>query len=276
MSHSFRDRKILAPLCKDDIHKHLLSLKIDHISDLRVYPCVTSTNDYLLENEFDSQQIVVCVAEEQTQGRGRYGHQWVSPSSVNLYLSMLWPLQDWNKKYETLSLWLLIAIAELLEKHDCDDVKLKWPNDICVGDKKLAGILIERKVGGAKNNLIIGVGLNIAMSLNKDVSIDASWIDLVSIYPGWSMSRNELAANIISVFYDVVTKLEENQLSDLSESWSCYDMLLNKKIEFLYQKEKRIAYVQGINEQGQIILDAGGKREYLHSAYMREIKIIGN
>ena len=96
-------------------------------------------------------QIEVCVAEQQTQGRGRYGHQWVSPASANLYLSMLWPLsklaravdgsdRDGANKLDTLSLWLLIAIARLLEQHGCTDIQLKWPNDLCVRNKKLAGI----------------------------------------------------------------------------------------------------------------------------------------
>ena len=54
------------------------------------------------------------------------------------------------------------------------DIQLKWPNDICVESKKLAGILIERKVSQTRNALVIGVGLNVAMSLNDDVEIETT------------------------------------------------------------------------------------------------------
>ena len=271
-----KEEIMLAPLSKDSIREHLISLGIDGISHLLIFSNITSTNDFLLENQFDSEEVVVCVAEQQTQGRGRYGHQWVSPLAANLYLSMSWPLQDWNEKYETLSLWLLLAIADLLEKQGCAEIQLKWPNDVCVRGKKLAGILIERKAGHTKNNLIIGVGINVAMSLNNDVEIETPWVDLISVSKDWQLSRNELAAKVISVFYQAISKLEENRLGDLNSIWSRYDMLLNKKIEFLDQEIKRTAYVKGIDEFGKIILDTGGELEHLHSAYIRKIKIIGN
>ncbi len=276
MNQPILDKVILAPLCEDDIRKHLLSLGIDHINKLLVFPSVASTNDYLLEHKFDDEKIVVCMAEQQTQGRGRYGHQWVSPLGVNLYLSMSWSLQTWAEKYETLSLWLLVAIAKLLEKHGCANVQLKWPNDICVENKKIAGILIERKVGGNNKNLIVGVGINVAMSTNKGVDVETPWIDLVSVHPGWQLSRNELAAGMVAVFIEMLNKLEGNQLQNLTSNWNHYDMLLNKQIEFYQQDKKRTACVKGINERGEIILDAEGKLENLHHAHMREIRLIGN
>ena len=270
------EEAMLAPLSEERIREQLISLGVEGIGQLLICSSVTSTNDILLEDKFDSKEIVACVAEQQTQGRGRYGHQWVSPSTANLYLSMSWPLKDWNEKYETLSLWLLLAIAELLEKQGCAEIQLKWPNDVCVEGKKLAGILIERKVGQTRNNLIIGIGINVAMSLNKDVEIETPWIDLISISKDWQLSRNELAAKVISVFIRTITKLEENELEELNLMWSQYDMLFNKKIEFFNQEIKKTACVKGIDEIGRIILDIDDKLEHLHSAYIRKIKIIGN
>ncbi len=271
-----KEEAVLEPLSENGIREYLISLGIDDISHLLIFPSITSTNDFLLEYQCDSKEVVVCVAEQQTQGRGRYGHQWVSPLAVNLYLSMSWPLQSWNEKYETLSLWLLLAIANLLEKQGCSEIQLKWPNDVCVKGKKLAGVLIERKVGQAKNNLIIGVGINVAMSLNNDVEIETPWIDLITVSKDWQLSRNELVARVISVFYRAISKFEKNQLGDLNSKWVRYDMLLNKKIEFLDQETKRTALVKGIDEFGKIILEIDGKLEHFHSAHIRKIKTIGN
>lgn len=266
----------LVPLDVQKIREYLVAYGLSDIRSVDVFSNITSTNDYLLESALANKQISVCLAEQQTKGRGRYGHQWVSPSAVNLYMSMSWPLQVWKEEYETLSLWLLIAIAELLEKYGCSNIQLKWPNDICVENKKLAGVLIERKVSQTKNTLIIGVGLNVAMSLHNDVSIDTPWIDLVSITSDLEMTRSKLSANVIRSFYNTLTKLEQGLLGELHSKWRPYDMLLNQRIKFLHDGKFNTGFVTGIDELGKIVLDLDGKDVHFHSAHISEIKIIGN
>lgn len=267
-------KAILMPLRVQDIRKNLSSLGVEDISNIQVFSSLSSTNDYLLEKESNSKQIAVCLAEQQTQGRGRYGHQWVSPLAVNLYLSISWPMQARELQHDALSLWLLIALAGVLERNGCKNIQLKWPNDICVQNKKLAGVLIERKVGKSKNNLIIGVGLNVAMSLAEEVSIDAPWIDLLMIKPDWSSSRNEIAASVVAALCDTLSKHEKNKLQDLNSAWSRYDMLFNKEVSFLYKEDNRKGWVKGIDELGQIVIEIDGKLESLHSAHTNEIKCI--
>ncbi len=264
------------PLHEKSIRRHLSAQGSDDIKSIHVFSSISSTNDYLLENALDNKQVAVCVAEQQTQGRGRYGHQWVSPAAVNLYLSMSWPLRDWREEYETLSLWLLIAIAEILEKHGCSNIQLKWPNDLCVRNKKLAGVLLERKVSQTKNALVMGVGLNVGMSLRNDVKIETPWTDLLSIKSDWDISRNELAANVIDAIHATISELEKGRLESLDSKWKQYDMLLSKRIEFLSEGKINSGYVKGVDDLGKIILDLGGKLEHMHCAHISEIKIIGN
>jgi len=271
-----RDNIVLLPLDEKSISEHLISCGLNDIRTIDVFSSISSTNDYLLNSELANREISVCVAEQQTKGRGRYGHQWESPAALNLYLSMSWPLQAWKEEYEPLSLWLLIAIADLLETQGCNDIQLKWPNDICVESKKLAGILVERKVNQTKNALVIGVGLNVAMSLNDDVEIETPWIDLLSIKPDWQLSRNELAANVVLALCTTLSKLKQNRLIDLTSKWNRYDMLLNKQVEFLHEENIKTGCVKGIDELGKVILELGGKLEHLHSSYISEIKLIGN
>lgn len=286
MNEAGGNRLALAPLLEESICQHLSHQGLGSIGNVHVFSSVTSTNDYLLEHELDNEQVAVCVAEQQTQGRGRYGHQWVSPASVNLYLSMSWSLRGASEqpgesnKLDALSLWLLIAIAKLLEQQGCADIQLKWPNDLCVQNKKLAGILIERKVSPIRNNLVIGIGLNVAMSLNKKVEIETPWIDLLSIQPDWQLSRNELAAKVVAVLYETLQKLEANQLRNLNAEWKPYDMLFNNTVEFLHDGEIKTGNVKGVDDLGLIILDIEGEPEselkHLHSAHISEIKVIGN
>lgn len=269
----------LAPLNKQNIREYLIAYGLRDIQNINVFSSISSTNDYLLESALAKNQVSVCLSEQQTKGRGRYGHRWVSPFAANIYMSMSWPFQVWKEEYETLSLWLLIAIAELLENQGCHAIQLKWPNDVCVENKKLAGVLIERKVNQTKNALIVGVGLNVAMSLQNDVSIETPevpWVDLLSIKSDWELNRDNLSAKIIRSFYNVLTKLEGGLLGDLNTKWLPYDMLLNQRVQFLHDGESNIGLVMGVDNQGKIILDMDGKIMHMHSAHIGEIKIIGN
>ena len=266
----------LAPLQEKAVRIHLEKLNVENIGKLRIFSSINSTNEYLLENDFTNDQIIVCLAEQQTQGRGRYGHEWVSPAGVNLYLSMLWPIKYIQKPYEVLSLWLLLAIVELLEEYQISDIQLKWPNDICVREKKLAGILIERKVGKGKNNLVIGLGLNVAMSLIENVQINVPWIDLLSVKPDFQISRNEISAKTLAFFCETLKKFEQNNLIGLAEKWNEYDMLLNKKVEFLFNGVANSGTAKGIDDLGQIIIENDGQLMYLHSSHVRKLKLTEN
>ena len=270
---SAKAESILPPMCADSIRNYLANHGVDNIESIEVLSSVTSTNDYLAQKEFiHKNKISICIADQQTQGRGRFGHRWWSPPGVNLYLSMLWPLKKWGKEYETLGLWLLIAIAGLLEQLGFASVQLKWPNDICVQNKKLGGILIERRSNHTRQCLIIGMGLNIAMSKVSNLQSEPAWVDLISIKPDWTMSRDEFAAQVITSLKKILVKLENNSLDNLSSVWSRYDVMYQRKIEFTYQNQRTTGVAKGIDELGQIIIEVNEEILHLHSAHVSEIR----
>ena len=87
------------------------------------------------------------------------------------------------------------------------------------------------------------------------------WIDLLSIKPDGQLSRNELTAMWYRLYTQHYLKLEQNRLIDLSSKWNRYDMLLNKKVEFLYKEKIETGCVKGVDGLGKIILDMNGKLE---------------
>ncbi|WP_117090303.1 biotin--[acetyl-CoA-carboxylase] ligase, partial [Klebsiella pneumoniae] len=97
-------------------------------------------------------------------GRGRRGRKWFSPFGANLYLSMFWRLEQGPAAAIGLSLVIGIVMAEVLRKLGADKVRVKWPNDLYLQDRKLAGILVELtgKTGDAAQ-IVIGAGINMAM-----------------------------------------------------------------------------------------------------------------
>ena len=261
------------PLDADIMRDFLAKRDTSNQYRIDVLPTVTSTNDYLAELGLVGTGCVgVCIADQQTQGKGRFGHSWWSPAGVNLYLSMQWGLQRWRTQYEVLGLWLLIAIAQLLEEQGVDGVRLKWPNDICVAGKKLGGVLIERKANPVQHSLIIGVGLNVAMSQAKEFQGTPGWIDLLSAHPHWSLSRNELAAQVIEVLIRVLNTLDDSDPKDLCSTWDRYDSLSNQRVEFLYQDRHMCGEAKGIDAQGRIVMRVDGEDLHLHSAHVRELR----
>lgn len=130
---------------------------------------LTSTNSYLRENLGGMPQYAVVTAGFQTAGRGQRGNGWESEEGCNLLFSMLYYPPEWlhpSRQFQ-ISKAVSLAVAEtvdrLLEGSDHPEICIKWPNDIYVGDHKIAGILIENALQSSDSiaHSVIGIGLNI-------------------------------------------------------------------------------------------------------------------
>ncbi len=125
---------------------------------------VDSTNRYVLDlpDEQKSQGLVVR-AEEQTAGRGRLGRRWASPRGKGLWLSVLWR-QVWPaEKNYLLTFAAALATARAVEEVTLCQTEVKWPNDVLVGRKKVAGILLEQRGSSEPGRwLVAGIGINVS------------------------------------------------------------------------------------------------------------------
>ncbi len=130
---------------------------------------VLSTNSYLRElvqKDPSLSTYTTVTADEQTQGRGQKGNSWESEPKKNMTLSILLrpdlQTNPCSKNYD-LSILVALAVRDMVEKRlDHQEVKVKWPNDILVGDRKIAGILIENEFEGSRLVYsIAGIGVNI-------------------------------------------------------------------------------------------------------------------
>ncbi len=124
--------------------------------DVRWFDVVDSTNRYVLECAADgAREGIVAVADEQTAGRGRLGRTWVAPPGAALLVSVLLRPQLARERVHLLTLAAALAAIDALPNVDA---RLKWPNDVVVDDRKLAGILAEADGAGA---IVIGMGVNV-------------------------------------------------------------------------------------------------------------------
>lgn len=256
----------------------LSNLAINNQIVTKFLPVINSTSDFLSDRTYSISldEYHLCIAEQQLNGRGRntVGKQknWHSPFGNNIYCSIAWQYPGNKNALIGLSLVAGITVAELLYGYGCQDIGLKWPNDILVANRKIAGILTE-SYGDASGccRLVIGFGINIYNNYNKisnkinSTSIAKPWTNLVSEYGNVSISRNQLIADLIVKFLTNYEMFIENGLTIFLHKWSRYDKLINKMINIDIAGNIEHGKYLGIDEQGALLADINGKTKSFYS-----------
>ncbi|AKP33397.1 bifunctional biotin--[acetyl-CoA-carboxylase] ligase/biotin operon repressor BirA [Yersinia aleksiciae] len=243
-----------APIQLLDEQKILSHLPTGQVA---VLPVVDSTNQYLLDRIAELKSGDACVAEYQHAGRGRRGRQWISPFGANLYLSMFWRLEQGPAAAMGLSLVVGIVMAEVLHKLGAEKVRVKWPNDLYLNDKKLAGILVELtgKTGDAAQ-LVIGAGINLTMRESTTNAISQDWINLQEA--GVIIDRNKLTAELLSELRLAVVKFENEGLSAFISRWREMDNYLDRRVKLIIGNQEIYGIARGIDQQGALLLEQNG------------------
>ncbi|OGT27145.1 MAG: biotin--[acetyl-CoA-carboxylase] ligase [Gammaproteobacteria bacterium RIFCSPHIGHO2_12_FULL_41_25] len=212
---------------------------------------IGSTNDYL-KLHADQQ---VCLAEMQTQGRGRFNRSWHSPFGQNIYLSMRYAFQKDLSELSGLSLITALAVCRAIESIiSIRNLKIKWPNDIVIGSEKIAGILIDVSAEShGYCDAIIGVGINVNMQNAAKKEIKQLWSSLQKI-TGKYIDRNVLSAAIINTVSDEIARFSKLGLSDFAKEWAEKDDLFGKSVVMLLEQKKITGIGAGINAQGHLML----------------------
>lgn len=238
------------------LNEELIKSQID-TGLVAVLPVIDSTNQYLLDRLETLQSGDACIAEYQQAGRGRRGRQWFSPFGANLYLSMFWRLEQGPAATVGLSLVIGVVIAEVLRELGAEDVRVKWPNDLYLNDRKLAGILVELtgKTGDAAQ-IVIGAGINLAMRNVATDVINQSWINLQEA--GINIDRNALAIRIIKELRKALQLFEEEGLVPFLPRWESLDNFINRQVKLIIGNREIYGISRGINEQGGLLLEQDG------------------
>lgn len=232
----------------ENLNSH--SFKIDVFEELE------STNDFL-KNYIHEKQARVCIAETQTNGKGRLQRQWHSPFGRNLYFSILYPLQKDISELAGLSLVTGLSLCQTLAKLYSlnDTLKIKWPNDIIVDHKKLAGILIEIQAEShGTAQAIIGIGLNVNMQSQQSSPIDQPWTSLSEI-TGESIDRNILCTKLLETLLEQLNQFDKNGLAPFIQTWKYYDALRNQRIHLKSGINEYSGMANGIGPQGHLVLE---------------------
>jgi len=230
-----------------------------------VYRQTSSTNDIAAEyGRSDGNDGLAVFAEEQSAGRGRAGTKWFSPGGQSILCSIL--LTDYKGGAELLSLTSAVATAEAIDKPGDKQARIKWPNDVRLGDKKVAGILVEsrrrRMLNGSKI-YILGVGINCHQSRDSfppDIRQQATSIDMES---GSRVDRNILSRRLLDSF-DNWLKISETGSEQVTQRWRELSVQLGHRVRLIFNGREFAGNCIGIDpEKGLIVqLDRGGVRMF--------------
>lgn len=224
---------------------------------ITVLPVIDSTNQYLLDRLAALHSGDACVAEYQQAGRGRRGRKWFSPFGANLYLSMYWRLEQGPAAAIGLSLVIGIVMAEVLQSLGADKVRVKWPNDLYLQDRKLAGILVELtgKTGDAAQ-IVIGAGINLAMRRVESDVINQGWINLQEA--GIKIDRNTLAVRLIKELRAALVLFEQEGLAPYLPRWEKLDNFIHRPVKLIIGEKEIFGTSRGIDMQGALLLEQDG------------------
>jgi len=224
---------------------------------VNVLPVIDSTNQYLLDRISELSSGDACVAEYQQAGRGRRGRKWFSPFGSNLYLSMYWKLDQGPAAAMGLSLVIGIVMTEVLQRLGAADVRVKWPNDLYLKDRKLAGILVELtgKTGDAAH-LVIGAGINLKMREPVADNINQGWINMQEA--GVNIDRNELTATLLKELRSALLHFEQEGLAPFITRWRGLDNFLDRPVKLLIGDQEIHGIERGIDQQGALLLEQDG------------------
>ena len=251
----YRLAKSLEMLDEKKILSQLNDVSRDLLVRLEVQQVIDSTNTYLMQKAVNgSPGGFACLAEYQLSGRGRRGRQWVSPYGSNIYLSLLWRFQEGASRLGGLSLAVAVAVMRALTECGLGVGGLKWPNDILVNGKKLAGVLVE--VAGESNGpcyAVIGIGINFDMPQNANSRIDQPWTDLRLC--GITEERNVVAGKVLHHLLLAIPQYLRGGLDAFREEWRKWDLITGKSVVIMQGEEKRYGVARGIDDRGLLLVE---------------------
>ncbi len=265
MAHmSPRDDRLDPDLIQANLRTKLIGRKV------LVYDSTASTNDVAAEYAKNPDHAgLVVFAEEQTAGRGRSGARWHSAGGQSLLFSFL--LIDCGISSELLSLTCAVAVAEAIGQVGTHRAGIKWPNDIVLAGRKLAGILVESRTENQTSNIknqtstvhIIGIGINCHQSVDDfppELRETATSLDLI----GGARSDRVTVARRALTSLDHWLKVAERNGKQVTQTWSRLSTQLGQRVTLSCNRRRFTGNCIGVDPENGLILqlDRGGIRMF--------------
>lgn len=197
------------------------------------------------------------IAERQTAGRGRRGREWLSPFAENLYYSTVVQVHGGARALEGLPLSVGVAVRTALAEHGLPGAGLKWPNDVLVGDHKIAGILLEVSGDPADRcHVIIGVGVNVNMRAAEGIT--QPWTSLSLELGGALIDRQLLAESLLARISAYVSTHLRDGFAHARAEWLEHHLWQGRAAVLSVGEQKIRGLVTGVGNDGSLVLEVEG------------------
>lgn len=228
---------------------------------------IDSTNQRLLDLAAERDvHAHACFAEVQTAGRGRRGRRWVAPACSGICVSLGWRFDAALESLAGLSLAVGVAVHRAVSALGvAGGLELKWPNDVLLDRRKLAGILVE--VRGETTGpclAVVGIGLNVALPASVRERIEPPAVDLQWALGGIP-SRNVVAAELLNTLTASVVEFEQHGLAAFADDWMRHDALAGREVDIAVGERTMSGRAEGVDADGALRVRVGGELRRFHS-----------
>jgi BirA family transcriptional regulator, biotin operon repressor / biotin---[acetyl-CoA-carboxylase] ligase len=219
--------------------------------NLTIKDTLNSTNDYLKElGKKGAPEGTAVMAHWQIAGRGRLGRVWISSHGLGLYLSwLIRPPRDFDN-YELLGVLSGVPVAQVLREQVNLDVRLKWSNDLMVGERKLGGILGETVIYAQERFMVLGLGINLRQQ-KYDFPLDLQdKVTSLAMEGANDCQQEELAAVVLNAF----TPLYSDMIAGRLQKWLDAYRVLSCTIGTRQQCDAGEGMAVGLGARGELLV----------------------
>ena len=224
-------------------------MKIVHLKE------INSTNDYVKKNMSELKNLTAVYTDRQTSGRGRLERKWIDSGEDNLFLTIvIKPDTDDLKNIPNLTQYLSVVLSMVLEEEYNLTPQIKWPNDVLINGKKIAGILAEGTTQGGK---FLGMALGIGVNLNtKSEQLDLIDKPATSIFNelGVNVNREKFLEKLLEKFCLLYDSCITDGFPFIKKYYEQRAMFLGKDITINVLGELHQGVAQGVTEKGSLVL----------------------
>lgn len=221
---------------------------------------VESTNLYAKSHIEDFADRTVLHALSQTAGRGRMQRKWVDFGHGNLFMSLiLKPSENFDCKYSNLTQYLSIVLCKVLEEYGLTP-QIKWPNDVLINGKKIAGILAETVISGNKlKGLVIGLGVNLVATQAQVDSVPDKIVTSLNLEIGRVVPLQDFLYKVCGEFFLRYDEFLEKGYPLIKEDYLKRACFLGKEISVKVFNEEKHGLAKSVTDNGELILTADNK-----------------
>lgn len=223
---------------------------------------IDSTNNYAKINIETLTDRTVIHAQKQTLGRGRLNRKWVDLGEGNLFMSIvLKPSNKFNEVYSNITQYLSVALCNVLESYGLQ-TQIKWPNDVLINGKKIAGILSETVMQGANfKGLVLGIGVNLNAEQADVNAIPDRVVTSLNLELNHSINLEDFRNTLLEEFFKNYDNFIENGFEIIKNDYLNRNCFLNKELNIQVFNNIINGVAKTVNDNGALVLQTSNNEE---------------